>query len=87
MRTLQDGDDGADVMELQSRLASAGFPPGAIDGSFGPGTHAAVVTFQQSNGLLRGDGAKIGEVFHMSVPRWDLFVAKQNDERRTENGE
>jgi len=42
---------GADVTALQRALQAAGFNPGAIDGSFGPGTEAAVLAFQRSKGL------------------------------------
>jgi peptidoglycan L-alanyl-D-glutamate endopeptidase CwlK len=36
---------------LQQALQAAGFSPGAIDGSFGPGTEAAVFAFQHSEGI------------------------------------
>jgi len=42
---------GPDVTALQQALQAAGFSPGAIDGSFGPGTEAAVLGFQRSEGL------------------------------------
>jgi hypothetical protein len=44
-RTLKMGDDGSDVALLQKKL---GLTP---DGDFGPATKAAVVAFQQKNGL------------------------------------
>jgi peptidoglycan L-alanyl-D-glutamate endopeptidase CwlK len=37
---------------LQDALRAHGFSPGAIDGSFGSGTEAAVIAFQSSEGLL-----------------------------------
>jgi peptidoglycan L-alanyl-D-glutamate endopeptidase CwlK len=49
---LAPGDSGPSVTELQNLLAAKGFSPGAIDGDFGPGTEAAVLAFQNSNGLL-----------------------------------
>jgi putative chitinase len=52
MQVLQEGAQGPDVMELQSRLKLNGFPPGTTDGSFGPATEAAVLAFQKSKGLL-----------------------------------
>jgi peptidoglycan L-alanyl-D-glutamate endopeptidase CwlK len=52
MRPLKPGSSGPDVLRLQQRLSELGFPPGAHDGNFGPGTHAAVVAFQRSEGLL-----------------------------------
>src|SRR5215469_10387956 len=42
---------GPDVTALQQALQAAGFSPGAIDGSFGLGTEAAVLAFQHSKGL------------------------------------
>jgi len=43
---------GADVTRLEQQLQAHGFPPGAIDGNFGPGTEAAVLAFQKSEGLV-----------------------------------
>lgn len=52
MRTLETGDSGPDVLVLQQKLAERGFPPGASDGQFGPGTQAAVIAFQKSEALV-----------------------------------
>ncbi len=49
---LQLGASGDSVTALQQALATAGFNPGAIDGSFGPGTRAAVLAFQRSEQLV-----------------------------------
>jgi peptidoglycan L-alanyl-D-glutamate endopeptidase CwlK len=46
------GDQGDDVLTLQKALQAANFSPGALDGEFGAGTQAAVVAFQNSEGLL-----------------------------------
>jgi Putative peptidoglycan binding domain len=43
--------DRALVSQLQEALADAGFDPGSADGTFGEQTEAAVVAFQQANGL------------------------------------
>jgi putative chitinase len=51
MSALQEGASGAEVTALQQQLKVRGFPPGAIDGIFGPGTEAAVLAFQKSEGL------------------------------------
>src|SRR5471030_1752998 len=56
MYTLTIGSSGADVTALQQALQARGFSPGAIDGSFGPGTLTAVIAFQQSAGLV-ADGS------------------------------
>ncbi|RCK68320.1 DUF882 domain-containing protein [Desertihabitans brevis] len=55
-RTLREGSSGADVRELQIRVAGwAADGPSrthvAVDGAFGPGTKAAVVRFQRAYGL------------------------------------
>jgi len=52
MATLHPGSSGREVEKLQTRLAELGFPPGKIDGDFGPATEAALLAFQQSQGLL-----------------------------------
>jgi putative chitinase len=49
---LRRGDSGERVESLQKALKKANFDPGAIDGSFGPGTEAAVIAFQKSEGLV-----------------------------------
>ena len=48
---LRQGSSGAAVIDLQTRLASIGFSPGAADGDFGPMTDAAVRSFQRSRSL------------------------------------
>ena len=52
MGTLKTGSSGTEVIALQRALQRRGFNPGSVDGSFGPGTHAAVLAFQKSEGLL-----------------------------------
>jgi putative chitinase len=42
---------GPDIVALQQALKARGFDPGASDGDFGPGTEAAVIAFQRSEGL------------------------------------
>lgn len=44
--------DKAVVTRIQQALASKGFDPGLIDGEFGPNTRAAVLEFQQSQGMV-----------------------------------
>lgn len=43
---------GQEVTELQEALKAHGFDPGMIDGCFGGATEAAVIAFQNSEGLL-----------------------------------
>lgn len=51
-RILRDGDYGADVVELQTRLKAVGYDPGEIDGEFGPNTESAVKALQTAAGIL-----------------------------------
>jgi peptidoglycan hydrolase-like protein with peptidoglycan-binding domain len=51
MPTLRQGSRGSAVTDLQRRLATAGFSPGAADGIFGSATDAAVRSFQRARGL------------------------------------
>lgn len=48
---LRVNSSGPDVIALQQALRASGFNPGAIDGVFGPGTEAALLAFQRSEGL------------------------------------
>ena len=56
-RTLREGDRGADVRELQKRLALHGFPIGGADGVFGPATRKAVLSARKALSLPPGDMA------------------------------
>ena len=51
MQNLKEGMSGPEVVKLQQRLKGEGFDPGVIDGQFGPGTEAALIAFQKSEGL------------------------------------
>jgi peptidoglycan L-alanyl-D-glutamate endopeptidase CwlK len=51
MAILKLDSHGADVVALQRALKARGFDPGVPDGDFGPGTEAAVIAFQKSEGL------------------------------------
>ncbi|MVA76513.1 DUF882 domain-containing protein [Auraticoccus sp. F435] len=69
-RTLREGSSGADVRELQIRVAGwAADGPSrthvAVDGQFGPGTRAAVVRFQRAYGLT-ADGV-VGPATHAAL--------------------
>jgi putative chitinase len=52
MTTLKLGSSGPDVVALQDALRAHGHDAGASDGSFGPGTLAAVIAFQRSQGMV-----------------------------------
>jgi hypothetical protein len=70
MPVLQQGSSGPDVIDLQKKLLQRGFDPGASDGSFGPGTAAAVVAFQRSAGLAADGvvGPQTAAALGLAVP-------------------
>jgi peptidoglycan L-alanyl-D-glutamate endopeptidase CwlK len=80
MNTLREGNKGPDVVELQTRLKDQGFPPGAIDGDFGPGTTAAVIAFQRSEGLLPDGvvGPRTAAALGVAEPNLPPSVAMPN---------
>ena len=51
MPVLKRGSSGPDVLTLQTTLKQLGFDPNGVDGTFGPGTQAAVIAFQKAKGL------------------------------------
>ncbi len=50
-RRLAKGDNGADVQYIQSRLKSAGYFRGTVNGRFGPQTELALKTFEREKNL------------------------------------
>lgn len=48
---VQKGDEGAPVMQLQTRLRELGYLNDTVDGAFGSKTQTAVKAFQEQNGL------------------------------------
>jgi len=70
MRILELGTQGPDVSSLQDSLRNAGFSPGITDGNFGPGTQAAVMAFQRSEGLLADGivGPRTAAALHLPDP-------------------
>ncbi|AXC14501.1 Phage endolysin [Acidisarcina polymorpha] len=74
---------GADVVILQEALIAAGFSPGSVDGSFGPGTEAAVLAFQSSEGLARDGTAGPGTARALgltSIPEIPSAISGVNSE-------
>ncbi len=57
LRSLKEGDRGADVRQLQLRLIQRGLLWGGADGVFGPATKKAVVTARKEFNLPSGDQA------------------------------
>jgi putative peptidoglycan binding protein len=50
-QTLNPGDTGPEVKNLQESLTALGYDPGTPDGNYGPSTQQAVEKFQADNGL------------------------------------
>jgi len=67
--SIRVGDQGSDVAEIQGQLASLGYDVVA-DGDFGPGTAAAVKSFQASQGL-DADGL-VGASTYMALMGRDM---------------
>jgi peptidoglycan hydrolase-like protein with peptidoglycan-binding domain len=63
---LGKGAKGEIVRKAQRRLQGLGFDPQGIDGDYGNNTHAAIISFQQANGL-----APTGEV---DVVTWERLM-------------
>ena len=57
LRTLMEGDRGADVLLLQRRLIQRRYLSGAADGVFGPSTRRAVLNARKEMGLSASDRA------------------------------
>jgi peptidoglycan hydrolase-like protein with peptidoglycan-binding domain len=74
MALLQQGNSGAEVSDLQSRLAAAGCYRGSADGVFGSVTKAAVVECQQRNGL-NPDGV-VGPATEAALSRGSQTVSQ-----------
>jgi peptidoglycan hydrolase-like protein with peptidoglycan-binding domain len=66
---LKEGATGEAVSQLQLALQGLGYPPGAVDGKFGPSTLAAVKSFQQDNSIT-ADGI-VGPVTWRNIDEAD----------------
>ena len=67
---------GPTVREIQRALKEKGFPAGPINGDFGPSTHAAVVSFQATRGLvIDGEvGSRTARALGLKLPEADGSV-------------
>ena len=79
-RYLQLGGSGSDVRKLQERLRDLGYYHGSVSGNFGTDTEAAVVAFQQRNGLW-ADGVA-GEDTQSMLFSSAALANKQSEARR-----
>lgn len=68
--SLRRGSSGSEVLKVQTKLKELGYYTGSLDGDFGSGTLAAVLSFQQRNGLkmdgIVGSGT-YGKLFSSSA--------------------
>jgi hypothetical protein len=77
MRVLRQGATGSDVTAWQHFLIGQGFYEGRADGQFGPGTRAASVAFQSSQGLT-ADGV-VGNNTFAAAMRLGFGAAEDPD--------
>lgn len=78
MPTLQRGNRGTAVMELQEKLLNIGYNPGPLDGIFGGQTDIAVRNFQRDKGLVADGvvGPKTWSVLSEVAPGAELGFQK-----------
>ncbi|MBD2741715.1 peptidoglycan-binding protein [Coleofasciculus sp. FACHB-1120] len=81
-RSLQPGDRGSEVEDLQRRLSDQGFNPGGIDGIYGSNTQRAVRRFQQARRLYPdgiADARTLGELgINFAENRYVVVVPGNN---------
>ena len=70
---LKQGARGSEVKEVQTRLKKWGYYKGSVDGIFGAGTRAAVISFQKKNGL-KADGI-VGKATYKALGMNDAYNA------------
>lgn len=68
---LRQGSKGGEVKEVQRRLKLWGYYKGSVDGIFGAGTRAAVISFQKKNGLT-ADGV-VGKATYKALGMNDSY--------------
>lgn len=71
----REGDEGNDVMQIQSRLTTLGYSVDA-DGDFGPATTAAIQAFQRDRGL-EADGL-VGAMTYKALMGRDIPVSRDS---------
>ncbi len=68
-RTLQAGDEGADVLQLERNLAALGHDPGTVDDDFTSATAAAVRAWQEEWGMAESGRVALGDVVFLPGAR------------------
>lgn len=81
MRTLRQGMQGNDVMEVQSLLKRMGYEIPRVDGTFDSQTHDAVVSFQKRFGLSPDGviGPKTWAVLERFLYGYDFYTVRPGD--------
>ena len=77
--TLEMGSEGSAVRSMQERLKKLGYLSGAVDGSFGTATQAAVIAFQKANGLTadgKAGSATLNKLYSDTASRSSGGAAK-----------
>ncbi len=80
-RTLEQGDDGPDVLALERKLYSLRYDVGKVDGYFGYDTRHGVTAFQKVEGLTRTGKWTVAERSRVLSPRG--FRMRYRDDRLT----
>lgn len=72
------GDKGQNVLHLQIRLRECGFDPGALDGTYGDATAAALKAHEESRGVTGADGKAYSarQMFRLDVTFAERFGPK-----------
>lgn len=81
MRTLRQGMQGDDVMEVQSLLKRMGYEISAVDGAFGPETQNAIIAFQRRFGLTPDGviGPQTWAVLQRFLYGYDFYTVRPGD--------
>jgi lipoprotein-anchoring transpeptidase ErfK/SrfK len=83
-RALHSGDHGAAVEQLQQRLKSLGYDPGAIDGEWGQATSYAVWAFQKVNHIKPSSSAGAKTWTALAFPRTPTPLVPEGAKNRAE---
>jgi len=81
---LKEGMSGDIVLKLQVKLHDLGYYQGALDGSFGPGTRSAVISFQSKNSL-DADGIAGADTLR-ALHLFSIDVSRGNDSPNAPSG-
>jgi peptidoglycan hydrolase-like protein with peptidoglycan-binding domain len=83
-RALHSGDHGAAVEQLQHRLKSLGYDPGAVDGEWGQATSYAVWAFQKVNHIKPSSKAGTKTWAALALPRTPTPLVPKGAKNRAE---